>query len=422
MQIRQRLWIYLGLSLAAAAAGTAVARIGETGWTLFGTLFLCVLVATLILEAVGFGSEVDRSPGPVERPVPDGIREKFARRILDRLPFALILIHADGRITYLNDSARIVAPWIERRSHYTNSFRAPMVLDAVKATFADGKSRSADFFVVSGTGERHLQAKVAILPKAFGRDQQRRVVMEIEDLTEKDASAKTRSRFVANASHELRTPLASILGYVETLLGPARDDPEIREEFLRIVHDQGLRMQRLIEDLMSLSDIEFDEHVPPESSCDVLSLAARAAEALRPLVEADGRSISVRLPEDGKKEMAGDPDQLTQVFVNLLDNAVRYGAGTITLELTGADPRFPGMFGIAVSDEGKGIAREHIPHLTERFYRVDASESRQKGGTGLGLAIVKHILNRHRGVLDIRSDPGAGSCFTIWLRDPETRS
>ena len=233
-----------------------------------------------------------------------------------------------------------------------------------------------------------------------------------------------RADFIANASHELRTPLTTLTGFIETLRGPAREDAEARERFLAIMHEQAARMIRLVEDLLSLSRIELNEHVMPQGRVALSPLLRHLADTLE--LRAGKRDMSIRLdlPSD-LPEVLGDRDELAQVFQNLVDNGIKYGrAGSeITVAAaTGVRPSYGSDAGdspfvsVAVRDCGEGIAREHLPRLTERFYRVDTARSREMGGTGLGLAIVKHILNRHRGFLDIESTPGTGSVFTVFLR------
>ncbi len=415
-----RLWVYLALSLGVAGVGAGASHLAESATTGFVTVFFLVLVLVLAFEMVGFSPETEPGTGSVALRSNVKVREKHARKLLNRLPFAMILIHENGRIAHCNGAAEEVVPWVETNQHHTSSFRAPAVLDAIKGTFADGKARSVEFQVAAD--ERQFQARVALLPKAFGGDGFRRMIMQIDDRTAESATELLRKDFVNNASHELRTPLASILGYVETLRSGASDDPDVRDEFLGIIHDQSLRMERLIDDLMSLSRIELDEHLSPEQLCNVLDTVSEVTDALRPIAKANETRLVNRLAKDEALQTLGEADQLAQVFTNLIDNAIRHGDGDIVITQAEPDPRFPDMFGIAISDSGQGIAREHIPRLTERFYRVDAARSREKGGTGLGLAITKHVLNRHQGQLEISSTPGEGSRFTVWLRNlpPET--
>jgi two-component system, OmpR family, phosphate regulon sensor histidine kinase PhoR len=224
--------------------------------------------------------------------------------------------------------------------------------------------------------------------------------------------------FVANASHELRTPLASLLGFIETLQGPARGDAAARERFLEIMRAQAQRMTRLIEDLLSLSRIELRAHVPPEGPIDLKPVAAQMIDTMGPLAREHGVDIAFSAPE-GRLMVVGDRDELLRVVENLIENAVKYG-GTgkrIEVALARTEPAHAraAEVELTVRDHGPGIAPEHLPRLTERFYRADVVESRQKGGTGLGLAIVKHIVARHRGRMTIESELGKGAVFRVTL-------
>ena len=246
-----------------------------------------------------------------------------------------------------------------------------------------------------------------------------RVVLLLRDETRAKRAEQSRADFVANASHELRSPLAALIGLIETLQGPATDDAAARDRFLAIMQSEALRMARLVEDLMSLSRVEINEHVPPRDLVDLRELLASVADTLAIRAEQRQMQIALDLPGD-LPEVIGDMDQLTQVFHNLVDNAVKYGrAGThIRIVARVVDP-MPGAHStgvsVAVADEGDGIEPIHLPRLTERFYRADKGRSRQLGGTGLGLAIAKHIVNRHRGRLSIESTLGKGSTFTVLL-------
>jgi two-component system phosphate regulon sensor histidine kinase PhoR len=246
------------------------------------------------------------------------------------------------------------------------------------------------------------------------------VLAVLSDRTRERAVERTRADFVANASHELRTPLASLIGFIETLRGPAADDPPAQARFLEIMAEQAERMNRLIDDLLSLSRIEITEHQAPAELVDLEELTERILAGFEIRI----RQRQARLdfwPEPGLPNILGDTDQLEQVVQNLVDNALKYGreGGVVRVKITPAPPggKYPARRGLvlSVADDGPGIPREHLPRLTERFYRVDAGRSRAVGGTGLGLAIVKHIVNRHRGMLAIESDAGRGATFTIWL-------
>ncbi|MEX1109203.1 MAG: ATP-binding protein, partial [Dongiaceae bacterium] len=272
------------------------------------------------------------------------------------------------------------------------------------------------------------------------------VIVSLHDITPIRRAEQLRADFVANASHELRTPLSTLVGFIETLRGPASDDEEARGRFLTIMHEQANRMARLVADLLSLSRIELNEHSAPTGRVDVAALLGNVVDALA--LKAEQRGMRIELGSAGDARAAGDlaalppivgdADELAQVFQNLIDNAIKYGrAGTpirvsaalVTGPVTGTGAggtrsapgitrpgRPPGrQIAIAVADQGEGIPREHLPRLTERFYRVDAARSRDLGGTGLGLAIVKHIVSRHRGRLEIESEAGKGSVFKILL-------
>jgi len=250
-------------------------------------------------------------------------------------------------------------------------------------------------------------------------------VLALHDLTAIKRIEQMRADFVANASHELRTPLAALLGFIETLRGPARDDAEAHERFLAIMQEQASRMSRLVNDLLSLSRIELDEHSKPTQNVDLGRIVEVAAETLQPLAKAKSMTIATSI-EKPARAVAGEPDQLAQLVQNLLDNAVKYGRDGTSVDVSltipatlpaaaGATLKAGATVAVAVRDRGEGIGKEHLPRLTERFYRVDTARSRKLGGTGLGLAIVKHIVNRHRGALVIDSTLGEGSTFTVYL-------
>ncbi|WEK42550.1 MAG: ATP-binding protein [Candidatus Sphingomonas colombiensis] len=241
-----------------------------------------------------------------------------------------------------------------------------------------------------------------------------RRLVHLIDRTESHAAEKMRVDFVANASHELRTPLASILGYVETLADEAGEDPEIRARFLRIVFDEARRMERLVEDLMSLSRIEADKFRQPSDSVDFARLIGEVTRALGDARDGRGKDISLHVTP-GLPAVTGDAIQLSQLLHNLIGNAMKYGRAGTPIRVEAA-PAASGMIRLVVADQGDGIPPEHLPRLTERFYRVDAGRSRSLGGTGLGLAIVKHVVERHRGRLDIASTPGEGTRVTVMLR------
>jgi two-component system phosphate regulon sensor histidine kinase PhoR len=243
-------------------------------------------------------------------------------------------------------------------------------------------------------------------------------MLQFRDTSEQERLAQLRADFIANASHELRTPLASIRGFIETLEGPARNDDVARVRFLSIMATQAARMNRILDDLLSLSRIEMRAHLRPEHKVDLGELVAHVVHGLEPLAT----QAEIRLnfaPPAAPAMVRGDRDELEQVMQNLVHNAIKYGrhGGTVdvTIDRRRATKVTRAACTVSVRDDGPGIAPEHLPRLTERFYRIDTARSRAQGGTGLGLAIVKHILNRHRGELEITSEVGRGSQFTVIL-------
>lgn len=340
------------------------------------------------------------------------------QEILDYLPDPVIVLNGDRRIIAVNSAARDVLGVVQLGRDLALSLRHPAVLAAVEAIFSGAASISEEMTLPAPT-PRTFTLHAGSLSDA-GDTTRPRAVLVLRDETRAKRAEKSRADFVANASHELRSPLSAMIGFIETLLGPASDDPAARERFLGIMHGESLRMARLVEDLMSLSRVEINEHIPPKGTVDIGEILNRVAEALAVRCEGREMTINVEVPDD-LPPVRGDDDQLTQVFHNLINNAIKYGrSGTsihVKAETVTGQPR-SGQTGVLVSvtDQGEGIPELHLPRLTERFYRVDDSRSRQLGGTGLGLAIVKHIVNRHRGRLTIESRVGVGSTFSVFLR------
>jgi two-component system phosphate regulon sensor histidine kinase PhoR len=243
------------------------------------------------------------------------------------------------------------------------------------------------------------------------------ILLVFHDLTPLHRVEEMRADFVANASHELRTPLAALSGFIDTLLGSARDDAEARKRFLAIMKTQATRMARLIDDLLSLSRVELIEHMHPETPVDLVSIVRQVVDGLQTLATDRNVEIAIALPSE-PANVPGDRDELTRVFENLVENALKYGANGKRVDIGFSAATARGGEAetlVTVRDYGPGIAAEHIPRLTERFYRVDVTQSRAEGGTGLGLSLVKHILNRHRGRLTIESEAGNGATFTVRL-------
>lgn len=335
--------------------------------------------------------------------------------VIDALPHPAMLIGSSERIEAANHAAAALFGHDGTGRHYITVLRQPGALDSVEATLRDGAAREGRFLGSEGGRDTTWRTSVREVAGLGSR----RVLVTFEDVTAVEEAGQIRRDFVANVSHELRTPLTALLGFVETLRGPARDDPAARDRFLSILAREASRMARLVDDLLSLSRVEADERRRPSESVDLRGMATSVAATLEPLAERSGTRIELDLPER-VVTVPGDPRQLRQVLTNLVENAIKYGArgGPVTVRLS--DPteqpslRRSGVQ-LTVTDRGPGIAAHHIPRLTERFYRVDAHRSREIGGTGLGLAIVKHIINRHRGRLRIESEVGQGSRFTVVL-------
>jgi two-component system phosphate regulon sensor histidine kinase PhoR len=347
------------------------------------------------------------------------------QRVFDTLPQPLILLDGQRRISAVNQGARDLVTGDPTGSDLAMAIRDPRVLQAVDDTLAKHERRAVGFSVALPV-ERYFWAEILPVEGADRIDP--KVLIALYDLTEQRQAERMRGDFIANVSHELRTPLATLLGFIETLRGHARDDPKARDDFLALMHEQATRMARLVRDLLSLSAIEMKEHAPPQMPIDVAAAVERVIAALR--VEAARKDVKLVIESAGPvRPIIADDEQMTQLFQNLVDNAIKYGrkGGTVRIrveesaEIPSGLPRaprerpVPAVVRVSVADEGEGIASEHIPRLTERFYRVDPARSRAVGGTGLGLAIVKHIVNRHRGLLQVESRPGVGSTFTVVL-------
>lgn len=351
-------------------------------------------------------------------------RARTAETIFDALPDPVIMIDHACRIVGANAAARA-------------QFGPRLVGLDLGAALRSQKLRETAMRVIGGKGdeagpgqtvafdmtgavERAYQAHVMALGPVLPEGPAAAVAMQ--DLTAARRIDEMRRDFVANISHELKTPLAGIVGFIETLRGPAAHDAAARRKFLDIMDQQASRMARLIEDLLSLSAIEANEHQRPQEPVDLVPLLRRAAAHLDGLAKARKTQVDVALDKELPEtaEVLGAADQLTQVFENLIDNAIKYSpeGGRVLVSLRARQPQgdgAPSEYEAEVRDWGPGIPPEHIPRLTERFYRADAARSRQLGGTGLGLAIVKHILNRHQGTLRIESRVGEGSRFIVRL-------
>lgn len=359
-----------------------------------------------------------------------------AQLILELLPEPVILVQGrEGEapeIAYGNQAAREVFRIELAGAPLGAALRRPEVLEAIEGALATATSAEVAFETI-GVQPRFWRAFARPLEAKVGGPRQ--LVVVLRDETDARRTERMRADFLANASHELRTPLASLAGFVETLRTHAKDDPEAREKFLGIMAQQATRMARLVDDLLSLSRIELNEHIAPSGKVDLARTVEDVSDAIRPLTAE--REVTVAIKSDpGVGSVTGDRDQLVQVIQNLVDNAVKYtprgGKVCVTLESAAnlETARAPSRTGVGLSllspdsgegqayvllrvtDEGPGIARQHLPRLSERFYRVEGQRS---GGTGLGLAIVKHVVNRHRGGLTVESAEGEGSTFSVYL-------
>lgn len=335
--------------------------------------------------------------------------------IVEALPDPLLVLAADRSPLRANRAARRLFGLAAEgllRGDVAALLRHPVMATALDRCLAEGTPQPVEL-ALPGAVTRDLSGQVLLMQPALA-DGGRLVIM-LTDRSVARAVERMRVDFITNASHELRTPLASVMGFIETLRGPARDDPAAQERFLGIMAEQAERMRRLIDDLLGLSRVEISEHQPPEGAVDLLALLRAEAAAMEPLYAARSIRLTVLLPETPLTASPADADQLGQVARNLLDNALRHASAEVRLSAEAV--RLASREGVAftVRDDGLGIAKEHIPRLTERFYRVDKGRGRGAGNTGLGLAIVKHILTRHRGQLAIESELGEGSSFRVWV-------
>lgn len=340
---------------------------------------------------------------------PDQLRE-----LLKAVPVAMLVTDAQARLVGANDAAEALLGPIPSARPFVTVLRHPEVNAALESVLA-GAERARLNATLSVKG-RSVLCAVTVTPLLKG------AAIAIEDRSRDEETEQMRRDFVANVSHELRTPLTALMGFIETLRGPARSDPAARDRFLDIMEREAGRMNRLIGDLLSLSRVEQDERRRPVESVDLAAMLRSVVTTLAPSAQAAG----VRIDQEGTEgtvNLPGDPDQLVQVFHNLIENALKYGGSGgqvhVLLQRLAHEPVLRGpAWSVTVADKGEGIDPRHLPRLTERFYRVDTHRSREKGGTGLGLAIAKHIVSRHRGRLRIESEKGQGSRFIVIL--PET--
>ncbi len=336
-----------------------------------------------------------------------------AHNVIDALQDAALVVDTKIHMEYVNAAMQELWPTLAIAQHLSLHVRKPELLSAIEAVLLSGQPKQVHFSQKIPV-ERNFVSHISpiyhqdvVTPAA--------ALVVIRDLTRDQKIEQMRVDFIANASHELKTPIASLLGFIETLQGPARDDTPARIQFLGIMKTQALRMARLVDDLLSLSRIELLEHVAPDEACDFSKIITSVVESLQVVAAENGVELRINIPNAAP--LIGDADALYRVVENLVENAIKYGSAgqfvDITLAATKNNDR--PMWQLRVQDYGAGIDEAHLPRLTERFYRVDEARSREKGGTGLGLAIVKHIVNRHKGQLQFESVQGKGTSVCVWL-------
>jgi two-component system phosphate regulon sensor histidine kinase PhoR len=395
--------------LAAGLALAVVVIFGELSPVRAAAIFICIAAAALVpwrLHDAATSREDVRGVNPIETAA--------VSAIVSGMPDPAVLLDRAGRVVHLNAAAAQLAPALRKNELAQFALRSPEIISALREAIATTEARRATYLDhVPVDRWMELIITPVPVPTLFGGTD-KCMLMTFHDLTPLRRVEEMRADFVANASHELRTPLAALSGFIDTLQGPARDDPRARERFLGIMHIQATRMARLIDDLLSLSRVELSAHVRPDTLVDIVPIIRTVADGLEPLARERQVVIDVDLPE-APVWIAGDREELLRVFENLIENALKYGASggrvIVSLSMAVSGEGVPEVR-VMVRDFGPGIAPEHLPRLTERFYRVDVGDSRSQGGTGLGLSLVKHIVNRHRGRLLIESALKNGATFT----------
>ena len=423
------LGVFGGANLTAAAiAGLVVAAVGA------------VLAARMSTQP-STAAKASEPETPANQPFEDAV---------EAVPDPLLVVGAEEpddlagkRLVFANAAARALLRIPREGALLLSAIRRPEVLEAVDESLFGGLSGNVSF-ETGGAQDRFWRVWTAPLPS---RGVKRLCVILMRDETDSRRNERMRADFLANASHELRTPLASLTGFIETLRGHARDDEAARDRFLGIMGVQADRMARLVDDLLSLSRIELNEHIRPEGACDLGLAVSDVVDALGLIAKEKDVTLSLAAPPKGAAVVVGDRDQIVQVIQNLADNALKYSprggvtkievtAGLTLAEASATDPRSPRLISadggrlslltpdrteerlyvcVKVTDQGPGMERRHLPRLAERFYRVEGQKSGDRQGTGLGLAIVKHIVNRHRGGLWVESAPERGSVFAAYF-------
>jgi two-component system phosphate regulon sensor histidine kinase PhoR len=403
-----RRWLIL-LFLAVILALAAYCRLPWQAALLASIAFSC---GAAVLPRSGLPA----FPGATVHP-DEALPLQIATSLVAALPESAILLACDGTILSFNRQARDLLGGLKAGAHLSSATRSPQVLDAV-VHCSPARPLATVTLCDRVPVERHLAVTVSWL--TLGPRRSPSILLFLKDLTAQRRLDQLRSDFIANASHEIKTPLASLLGFIETLQGAARHDEAARDRFLAIMAKQGQRMARLIDNLMSLSRVEMHAHLKPQDTVMICELVQQACDTLEPMAAEANIQVAVQAQAQGAAVL-GDRDELTQAVLNLLHNAIKYGrpGGSVQVGVHRLQSGPMSMIEITVEDDGPGIPGQHLPRLTERFYRVPGPTALEKGGTGLGLAIVKHIVNRHRGEFRIFSEEGAGSKFTVLLAEHE---
>ena len=401
--------------LIVATAVFAVLVATETLSPMQGLAALVTIGAAALINCTG---SVDQIAATAARGgIATAVHDRVISAVVEGVPDPVIVVDRQMIVVAFNSKAQVISPAIVSGQPVSFALRLPDLIDAIRRTVSTGQGQRVEFFE-RVPADRWSEAFVTPvrLPDDAGQSRDLFVVT-LHDLTPIRRVEEMRADFVANASHELRTPLASLAGFIDTLQGSAKDDTNARARFLDIMKSQATRMARLIDDLLSLSRIELKVHLQPQTQTDLVSIVRHVADGLQLMARDRGVEIKIDMPAQ-PLIIRGDRDELIRAFENLVENALKYGAAGKRIEVTGkreSSPDGNAEAVIAVRDFGPGIAPEHLPRLTERFYRVDVVESRAQGGTGLGLALAKHVFNRHRGRLTIDSTLGQGATFTARL-------
>jgi len=404
--LAERLWRNRWLLAVAVVAVFAV-------YFLAGASFYAPLLALAALAAAAM------LPADAERQSADdlaaieasGLQRLSGEYLAAAVADPLIIFDHSATMVHANAAAFAAFGGLAPGMSLALKFRAPEMQSLLDGILSGQVAADAVDYTEKLPVERTYRVSASTVGHATGL-----YVLVFKDQSETRRIDRMRADFIANASHELRTPLASIAGFIETLRGPARNDPGARDQFLQIMQNQTGRMARLIDDLLSLSRLEMKPYLKPGTEVDLRQTIDSVIDSLAPLASENGVVIE-REFANGRLVVPGDRDELFQVFENLLENACKYGqsGGHVTVSIAdGQDAQQPG-FDVTIRDYGPGIAEEHIPRITERFYRVDVENSRTQKGTGLGLSIVKHILTRHNARLSIKSEVGKGAAFTVHL-------